>query len=617
MPIPDAPINPVDNQTSVNPNAPLDDFNYKASSKKSGSTLKYGLALVALVAVVGGILAFSQSALRQSQETRSDAAFDDPPIDTPAPTATPTPAIWIGFYDHNGQSSTIPTEITSIAADAGTTEEVALMLNNPNRAEITSGAVFIEYFPSHVESVTMDIPSQTGIKAAPVVFYSDSYNDTKDGVPTKIAVMKFAASCANGIPENLANYPYECYPLKNTINGTNTGGSPYLKHIDLVNVKIKTKAGVTGTSQIRVVMDTDGNDTHSRSMLLVKGQDVLLDKNAQGALVPKGANMLKPGGFITLNLNFGGGPDNTPTPTSPGTGTPAKVEGFTATPNTTARTVVMSWNAAANAAKYQVYRCKVVNSKCVWGNVNRDITTTTYTQADVANGNYRYKVRGINGTVNGAWSSTVNVAMTGTGGASPTPTGAAASPTPTEVAGTKPAKVAGLNVNPVCSMQKNELSWTAAARATAYAVRYCKGGSCTPNNSLTSTLTTTTYVHQNLTAGLYRYQVRATNAVGSGAWSDVKQGRIDADCTQVTPTATSAASTPTPTTPFAPTEGPTATQTPAQLAGDFNLDGNVSLAELQRVMDAYGQTGNVPENVNTDNEVNLLDVTIVLANFLR
>lgn len=178
----------------------------------------------------------------------------------------------------------------------------------------------------------------------------------------------------------------------------------------------------------------------------------------------------------------------------------------------------------------------------------------------------------------------------------------------------KPGKVTGLLVTPNCTVNSVQLGWTQLADADSYQIQSCKGANCSNFTNVVANHAEAEYIHESLTAGLYRYRVRGRNAAGNGAWSDIKQGRIASNCAQVTPTTTS---TPIPTAPSEPTEEPSITQTPDQLAGDFDEDGNVSLVELQRVMDAYGQTGNIPENVNTDNEVNLLDVTIVLANFLR
>jgi len=45
--------------------------------KNSVLSFKYGVSLFALVIVAGGILALSQSALKRSQENRSDAATGD------------------------------------------------------------------------------------------------------------------------------------------------------------------------------------------------------------------------------------------------------------------------------------------------------------------------------------------------------------------------------------------------------------------------------------------------------------------------------------------------------------------------------------------------------------
>lgn len=556
----EASDNAIINQSPATPVAPVSDFNQAPVKKHNGFKLKYGLALVALVVAVGGILAFTQSALRQSQETRSDAATD--PV---------VPKIWMNFMEDPTTTSANPVGLNSKTISRTDQSQVSIWLNNPDYKEVSSAALFVAFDPAVIDGLQMIIANQTNLQTQPVQLLQKTYSYVDSDKPMKAQVLKIGADCTEA----------SCYPLKNN-------GSQYLK---IATLKIIPKADAVVNTQIKFMFSA--NDT--RSVLYAKDYD---------------QNVVQSTGFTTLDLNFPGTPILSPTPTTPSTGIPAKVEGLAAQVTPTTRTVALSWNAAANAVTYQVSRCKIISGKCSWQTIQRNIDTTTYSQSDVANGNYRYRVRGVTGTASGAWSSAVSVTMSGSG--------ADATPTPTEPAtGSRPAKVTNLVVTPYCTTTRNQLDWTQVTNATGYQIQFCKGGSCTDWKTLELNFKEFSYVHVNLTAGLYRYRVRAKNAAGNGAYSDIKQARIAADCGSATPTATTAADDPTPTTEFAPTEGPTITQTPDFLAGDFDENGSVSLAELRRVMDAYGQLSDVPENVNSDNEVNLLDVTIVLANFLR
>jgi hypothetical protein len=553
----EASDNALTEQSPLAPVAPLSDFNQAPLKKQSGFKLKYGLALLALVIVGGGILAFSQSALRQSQENRSDAAIE--------------PKIWLNFMEDPSSATANPVGLSSKVISRTDPSTVSLWLNNPNYQEITGAAIFVEYDPAVIRNIRMNVANQEGLNAAqqPVELVDQSYADSNTN--NKVAVLKLAAHCESG----------GCYTIK-------SNGKQYVKLATLTVVPNET---ATTNTQIRFLFSANEN----RSVIYVKDKD---------------QSLVQTGGFSTLSLNFSDSVDTTPTPTTETGGIPAKVEGLAAQVTPTTRTVALSWNVAANAVTYQVSRCKVISGVCSWQTVQRNIDTTTYSQSDVANGNYRYRVRGVTGAASGAWSSAVSVTMSGTG--------SGATPTPTEPAtGGVPTKVTNLVVTPYCATTRNQLDWTQVTNATGYQIQFCKGGSCTDWKTLELNFKEFSYVHVNLTAGLYRYRVRAKNAAGNGAYSDIKQARIASDCGSATPTATTAADDPTPTTEFAPTEQPTITQEPGFLAGDFDENGSVSLAELRQVMDAYGQLGDVPENVNSDNEVNLLDVTIVLANFLR
>ncbi len=195
MLIPDAPINPVDNQVSVNPDAPLDDFNNKVSSKRSGFKLQYGLALVALVAVVGGILAFTQSTLKQSQETRSDAATD--PV---------LPKIWMSFMEDPTTASADPVGLSSKTISRTEQSQVSIWLNNPNYKEISSAAIFIAFDPAVIDGLQMIIANQSNLGTQPAQLLQKTYSYTESATnkPMKAQVLKIGADCTE----------VNCYPLK-------------------------------------------------------------------------------------------------------------------------------------------------------------------------------------------------------------------------------------------------------------------------------------------------------------------------------------------------------------------------------------------------------------------
>jgi hypothetical protein len=535
-----------DSQVSVS------DFNPTQFKKKRSFTHKYAVSLLALVVVGGGILAFSQSALKQSQENRSDAAIEDPKIS-------------LNFMQDPSSATTNPVGLSAKTISRTSSSAVSLWLKNPFLKEITGAAIFVEYDPAVIKNIRMDVANQAGLttEQQPVELVDQSYADS--GTNKKVAVLKLAANCVSS----------GCFTIK-------SNGKEFLKIASLTVVPVETAKTNT---QIRFLFSAIDN----RSVIYAKDKD---------------QNLAQAGDFTTLSLNFTDSINVTPSPTAEASGIPAKVEGLTATANSADRTVSLAWSPAANAVTYQVSSCKVISGNCTWQTIQRNIETTSFTQQAVVNGNYRYRVRGFAGSSSGAWSSAVSVSMTGT--------------TPTEVStGGIPLKVTNLVVTPYCATTRNQLDWTQITNATGYQIQFCKGSSCTDWKTLELSFKETSYVHVNLTAGLYRYRVRAKNAAGNGPYSDIKQARIESGCGSATPTATTIPDDPTPTTEFAPTEEPTITQAPGFLAGDFDENGVVSLTELRRVMDAYGQTGDVPENVNADNEVNLLDVTIVLANFLR
>lgn len=562
-------LEPINKQPSINTTPPMDGFKIQAKNRKSALKLKYGLALVVLAVVVGGILAFSQSTLRESQETRSDAA-------------TEIPSIWMSFMADPTSVGGAPTDLNSLTVSRTSDSTVSVWLTNPYYSPITTGAMFVEFDPAVIDRVDINLANQVNLSQQPVVLIETVHTDS--ATQKKIAIMKFGANCVAA----------SCYSLT-------TVGSQYLK---LATITFRPKQNATATStQIRLLSSNSNN----RSLILAKAYDVNLLRNID---------------FVNLNLTFSGAsPTAGPSPTSTGT-LPAKVTGLVATPHCATSRIDLSWATVSGANDYQVQYCKGAGCNN-WSNVINDYSETIYTHTGLSAGTYRYKVRAKNAVGSGPYSAVVSAQIQANcPGVTLTPTaGVTSTPSPTQTSGEAPAKGVITAVTSACTDRKIEIVWSALENATKYQLQSCKGANCSGaafNNliSMAENFTGLSFTHEDLTTGLFRYRVRGINNVGPGAWSDIKQARIETTCPQVTPTATVAVATPSPTIPFEPTDEPTATQTPEHLAGDFNEDGNVSLAELQQVMDAYGQTGDVPGNVNADDEVDLLDVTIVLANFL-
>ncbi len=529
-------------------------------------------ALVILIVFGGGILALTQRSLKDSQETRSDASQDEVKI-------------WAGFMSDPAAAGADPVALTSIDASPLEPTEVGIWLNNPYMKPLGAMALYVEHDPT---AISLEVPfvSQSSLTSnqQPKTMTEEINSEGTKKIDVLAAVAKCDASA--------------CYPIR-------TIGSQWLK---VATARITPNAGFTGQTQIKIVTNTD----NSRSLVLATDTD---------------ASLLQSTGYLTLDVNFGGTPSEGPSPTGPAK--PAKVTGLTTlkfcTENSDASGVTLNWNQVSGATGYQVQFCKGTNCSS-WENLAKNQAENLYDHRDLSAGLHRYQVRAKNSAGNGAYSDTAQIQIGATCvGVTPT-----TSPSATPAAGV-PQKGIISSVVPNCTARKIQVNWDAITDATKYQLQFCKGANCNGTdfaNLITSAqnFTNLSYLHETITPGVFKYRMRGINAAGPGAWSNVQQARLEATCTGATPTASatplltatqSPTFTPQATATSTPTQEPSPTITPDSLMGDFDNDGNVSLAELQRVMDAYGQTGDVPENVNADDEVDLLDVTLVLANFLH
>ncbi len=88
---------------------------------------------------------------------------------------------------------------------------------------------------------------------------------------------------------------------------------------------------------------------------------------------------------------------------------------------------------------------------------------------------------------------------------------------------TKPAAPTALYFTGVTEITLR-LNWTAPTGAASFKVERCTGASCTDFGQIASGVTDLFFDDSGLTAGtLYRYQVRATNATGDGAYSAIAE----------------------------------------------------------------------------------------------
>ncbi len=167
--------------------------------------------------------------------------------------------------------------------------------------------------------------------------------------------------------------------------------------------------------------------------------------------------------------------------------------------------VVLSWDAAAGATEYRVYRADTPDGTLTRIAEGTAITETTYTDADTGftgGTTYRYTVRAV---VRAGDDSTEESGDSNEASAVP-----------------RPLPAAPANLTATAGNAQVTLSWDAVTGATEYRIY----SAATANGDLTlivtdPAITAETYVDTGLTNGTtYRYVVRAVNSNGESANSD-------------------------------------------------------------------------------------------------
>ena len=212
---------------------------------------------------------------------------------------------------------------------------------------------------------------------------------------------------------------------------------------------------------------------------------------------------------------------STSTSTSTPTATAAALNAPVLTAEATEQGVVLSWEAAAGAVRYELatYWDAVTGWQGIGGN---SLTGTTYTHTDVTPGTkYYYSIQAVNGAgETSGWqldyptAIALAAAPTTTPTATPTPGGATSTPTPT-------ATASALSV-PALAAQDTAggvvLSWEAVPSAVRYELMtlWDAGNGWSGWQPIGGdNLTGTTYTHTGVVAGrTYYYSIRAVNAEG-------------------------------------------------------------------------------------------------------
>ncbi|MEK7123384.1 MAG: IPT/TIG domain-containing protein, partial [Patescibacteria group bacterium] len=167
----------------------------------------------------------------------------------------------------------------------------------------------------------------------------------------------------------------------------------------------------------------------------------------------------------------------------------------------------VNWTAAGGAVSYKIERCQ--GSGCVnFSQIASGVTTLYYDDSSLsANTIYRYQIRATNAGGDGPYS-----------GIGATLTFPAAPGTPTF------SNVGEISLR---------VDWTApAGGAASYKVERCQGSGCVNFSQIASGVTTLYYDDSSLSPNTtYRYQIRATNSSGDGAYSGI--GSVTTSATPV------------------------------------------------------------------------------------
>ena len=173
---------------------------------------------------------------------------------------------------------------------------------------------------------------------------------------------------------------------------------------------------------------------------------------------------------------------------------PASITDLTAVPGTTS--IQLSWSAPNDGGS--AITGYTVEWKATGGNATTVAASgTSWEHTGVTAGtSYEYRVRATNAIGDGAWSNSTSAQ-----------------------ANTAPAKITDLAAVP--GTTSIQLSWSApndgGSAITGYTVEWKAAG----GNATTVAASGTSWEHTGVTAGTsYEYRVRATNAIGDGAWSN-------------------------------------------------------------------------------------------------
>ena len=172
---------------------------------------------------------------------------------------------------------------------------------------------------------------------------------------------------------------------------------------------------------------------------------------------------------------------------------PAQITDLAAVAGTT---IQLSWSAPSDGGS--AITGYTVEWKATGGNATAvAVSGTSWTHSGVTAGtSYEYRVRATNAIGDGAWSNSTSAQ--------------ASAAVPAQI--TDLAAVAGTTI---------QLSWSAPSDGGSAITGYTVEWKATGGNATAVAVSGTSWTHSGVTAGTsYEYRVRATNAIGDGAWSN-------------------------------------------------------------------------------------------------
>ncbi len=192
-------------------------------------------------------------------------------------------------------------------------------------------------------------------------------------------------------------------------------------------------------------------------------------------------------------------------------------------PNTdTDGDIIISWNQVSGATKYNIYR------KVAGGSYTRiaRISGTSYTDYDLTDGNYYYKVRATNIEGSSPNSNIVSVVIT-------IPITLPPLPPPLQVViPSTPVLdpfVPNVDIDGIVT-----LTWTAITDAQSYKIYRSKDGGI---YEVLNTVNTNSYTDIDLEDGIYIYKIKASNNAGDSVASNIQVVKVQIP-TATPPTAT-------------------------------------------------------------------------------